>query len=63
MIKSIFRKKKYELNIKEIDLLLLSDNIIVYNNIKMNYKNAKKNFIIPFIYKFLKSNSLNTKIS
>ena len=42
IIKSMSRKLKEESNIKENDLLLLSDNITVNNNIRIRYKNAKK---------------------
>ena len=42
IIKSMSRKLKEESNIKENDLLLLSDNITVNNNnIRIRYKNAK----------------------
>ena len=41
IIKSMSRKIKDEINIKEDDLLLLTDNIIVNkNNIKIRYKNG-----------------------
>lgn len=57
------RKLKEESNIKENDLLLLSDNITVNNNnIRIRYKNAKKNFVIPCRFKSFKNNNLVTII-
>ena len=62
IIKSMSRKLKEESNIKENDLLLLSDNITVNNNIRIRYKNAKKNFVIPCRFKSFKNNNLVTII-
>ena len=61
IIKSTSRKIKDEMNIKEDDLLFLTDNIIDNNNnnIKIRYKNAKNNYVIPCGFK---SNSLITII-
>jgi hypothetical protein len=63
IIKSMSRKIKDEINIKEDDLLLLTDNIIVNkNNIKIRYKNGKNNYVIPCRFKSFKNNSLVTII-
>ena len=62
IIKSMSRKLKEESNIKENDLLLLSDNITVNNNIRIRYKNAKKNFVIPCRFKSFKNINLVTII-
>ena len=52
IIKSMSRKIKDEINIKDDYLLLLTDNIIVNNqHINIRYKNAKNNYIIPCRFK------------
>ena len=58
IIKSMARELKNELNVKEDDLLLLIDNIVVNKNtIKQKGKHRKNNYCIPCRFKSIINNN------